>query len=896
MDENGAISEPTEWYLTYCPKDFKSTREVDTPKNLLELLKADCSKKGIGIANVGLVMPSTFHIMPEIHQKLPVGAEMMMYVGAADLDCNSPKTSSALLKIKIASIIKEGATLSELCKKCPEFADATEAARLFCLKLAEKGIRGSSWFTGGKGYRIAWPDPNCYFRYLNKTDKKLNPKKIGPRVVSGFMKTYLGEECHKEIQTLCDIDKVTYTPGTGLKTDLFKHKDTKLWPVLIDFMDEDNFMHVKMHREGFDEELGAKIIDYWTSVFGNIPVSWDKCNVLPEVESKPLAIKSAAIKNVPTGTYDVFMPENVVADLKTLLDATETGGCVLKNVYTTNGKKYFRVNCENSGERKCVVKRDEIHTENHAYLMFLKGRVSYWCHANTCNGKEDIGEIPESFMKLTGMEISKMDRMKTYEDKKKEFELTNAKIISPAVYVNLNYDKKYVLWNIQQFYHAHRHLKCKVFENDEWKTTKFVNIWLDDEDIRIFHTVVFQPPPLVSKAGHFNLWLPLKIAEEPLVETERDYWKEYCEFLNNILGDEKNANFVLARIAFRLVNPGFRTHVILILCGIEGDGKNRLLAPIYNIMNEYSCQLSTAKQLYDTHSMYEYKKLFIMVNEAAGPANFENSELLKTRATEPFLQVNPKGVQAYQINNFCDYDMTTNNQNVVKLSDDSQRRFFQIETTSHYLNNVAFFKDYVDNIENNPIALRQIYNGLVNFDYKSIVPSLNFQDPLYKPKTTVEAHVKEQNRDKIILFLEDWVKDKINAKSTNDMKYKNAIFFKMYTVWCENSKVKMGYNNFNFGTKVALLMKKQLNTGGFSCLKKDSSHATTTLYFDELIKYFKNLNGFDFAVPDENDMEGTSSTKRKENDSSSQKHSCDFAFCKICVENKRQKLSDSPKL
>jgi len=285
-----------------------------------------------------------------------------------------------------------------------------------------------------------------------------------------------------------------------------------------------------------------------------------------------------------------------------------------------------------------------------------------------------------------------------------------------------------------------------------------------------------------------------------------------------------------------------------------------------------------------------------MVNEATGPANFENSELLKTRATEPFLQVNPKGIQAYQINNFCDYDMTTNNQNVVKLSDDSQRRFFQIETTSHYLNNVAFFKDYVDNIENNPIALRQIYNGLVNFDYKSIVPSLNFQDPLYKPKTTVEAHVKEQNRDKIILFLEDWVKDKINAKSTNDMKYKNAIFFKMYTVWCENSKVKMGYNNFNFGTKVALLMKKQLNTGGFSCLKKDSSHATTTLYFDELIKYFKNLNGFDFAVPDENDMEGTSSTKRKENDSSSQKHSCDFAFCKICVENKRQKLSDSPKL
>jgi len=30
------------------------------------------------------------------------------------------------------------------------------------------------------------------------------------------------------------------------------------------------------------------------------------------------------------------------------------------------------------------------------------------------------------------------------------------------------------------------------------------------------------------------------------------------------------------------------------------------------------------------------------------------------------------------------HDMTTNNLNVVKLSDDSRRRFLQIETTSYY--------------------------------------------------------------------------------------------------------------------------------------------------------------------------------------------------------------------
>jgi len=148
--------------------------------------------------------------------------------------------------------------------------------------------------------------------------------------------------------------------------------------------------------------------------------------------------------------------------------------------------------------------------------------------------------------------------------------------------------------------------------------------------------------------------------------------------------------------------------------------------------------------------MFEAQHLFVLINEATGVANFENSEILKTRVTEPTLFVNPKGIPAFVIDNLCDYDMTTNNQNVVKLTDDSRRRFLQIESTSHYLNNVEFFNDYRENIETNPIALRQIYNGLINFDYKAVVPSLNFQDIRYKPTTSVETHVRQQNREKII--------------------------------------------------------------------------------------------------------------------------------------------------
>ena len=160
-----------------------------------------------------------------------------------------------------------------------------------------------------------------------------------------------------------------------------------------------------------------------------------------------------------------------------------------------------------------------------------------------------------------------------------------------------------------------------------------------------------KPPPIVCDTKNFNTWIPFKIVKEPLIETERDYWAEYQQYLNNVISDEKIVNYILARYAFRIVNPASNTNVILIICGNEGDGKNRLLAPIYNIMKGYTCMLDSAKKLYESHSMFEFQKLFLLVNEASGVANFENSEILKTRATEPTLTVNSKGIQAFELDN-----------------------------------------------------------------------------------------------------------------------------------------------------------------------------------------------------------------------------------------------------
>ena len=435
----------------------------------------------------------------------------------------------------------------------------------------------------------------------------------------------------------------------------------------------------------------------------------------------------------------------------------------------------------------------------------------------------------------------------TYNAMKTQFESKHAKILYPPMIVFDN-DGKYDTMKITSAKEAYTHLKCKVSTFDKktkktvWETKSFIDLWLKDANMRVYNKIVFKPSPLVAKNDEFNIWDGLSISTQPLVKTERNFWEEYKTYLTNILGDQKICDYILARYAYRLVNPANRTNVILIICGGEGDGKNRLLAPIYKILDNYATSLDTAKKLYETHSTYEYRKLFLVVNEAGGIANFENSEILKTRATEPTINVNPKGIQPYEIDNMCDYDMTTNNYNVVKITDDSTRRFLQIETTSHYRNNYEFFNDYIENIENNPIALRQIYEGLINFDYKSIVPSLNFQDIRYKPASIVNEDVKSSNRDKFILFLEDLVRDMKNANSNDTMTYKNDTLFNMYKTWCSQGSFKDELNKHQFGMKVNQISKKQLNIKGLVCITKCPSNSKTTIDIDNLIKYFKTIN------------------------------------------------------
>jgi hypothetical protein len=428
----------------------------------------------------------------------------------------------------------------------------------------------------------------------------------------------------------------------------------------------------------------------------------------------------------------------------------------------------------------------------------------------------------------------------SYYNVKKEFENNHLKIIHPPFIIYVDENKDNIIQAIPLCEKSYRHIQAFIKEKnnngeDVYKKKRFIERWLDDPQIRKYNKMVFKPPPLNVEPYDYNTWTDFEIIKTSYISNDKII-ERFLEYTNNLFNNVEIVNYILAYFANRLQNPANRNNVCIILYGEEGDGKNRFFDIFKNIVGKkYFTELESGKQLFNTHSCIEKEKLFICVNEARGKDNYENADILKSRITTETLMVNPKGIQEFEIQNYCDYIMTTNNHNAVNIQDKS-RRFLLVETSSYYSRNSEFFNSFSDDIVDNKKALRVIYEYLMKYDVKSVIPSGNFQSHI--PITEIQQTIIRDNRDKIELFLRDLVENDeyTNNNEIDDVKMKNSALFAMWCNWIETNKIKNEYNSVSFGTRFGILIKKKKIT---EYIRRDTN-SNTFINFGKLKNYFDN--------------------------------------------------------
>jgi hypothetical protein len=172
--------------------------------------------------------------------------------------------------------------------------------------------------------------------------------------------------------------------------------------------------------------------------------------------------------------------------------------------------------------------------------------------------------------------------------------------------------------------------------------------------------------------------------------------------------------------------------------------------------------------------------------------------------------------------------MTTNNYNAVKVDDDSRRYLF-CESSGVYRKNVQFFNSLSEDIVDNSKALRVIAEYLLKFDVKGIIPTGNFQNHIPQESNDIMNTIKEYNKDKILLFIEDCKELKYNEYISS------TTMFQLWNTWIQKQKIDIKYDKIQFSTRLGLVIKK--NKLDFITKARDSTKRGYDIDIDKIKKW-----------------------------------------------------------
>jgi phage/plasmid-associated DNA primase len=109
----------------------------------------------------------------------------------------------------------------------------------------------------------------------------------------------------------------------------------------------------------------------------------------------------------------------ILAQVQRMVDTKGGLGCVVYNIQQTFDDGTMRIQCKNDGQRKCLVTKDEIHENDHAFItVYPDGRVMYNCYSKPCSDCElgvQIGKL-QPFLDIAVSELALMGPAMTFED------------------------------------------------------------------------------------------------------------------------------------------------------------------------------------------------------------------------------------------------------------------------------------------------------------------------------------------------------------------------------------------------------------------------------------------------------------------------------------------------
>ncbi len=260
-----------------------------------------------------------------------------------------------------------------------------------------------------------------------------------------------------------------------------------------------------------------------------------------------------------------------------------------------------------------------------------------------------------------------------YNSWKAEFEKNHCKIVDGAIYVHQIFDEngsfmRNTFLKSSTLVEAYRHLTWYIGKTGA--RHKYIHEWMDDPEIRCYEYMQMYPNPEKCPKNVFNLWQPFEYSKEiPGFEPQNeslDFFLNHLKILCN--HSEESYDYVIRWIATCFQKPELKlTHLVFL--SNEGVGKNLFFEILGRIMGLTRIFESTnpSRDVWGNFNSKMATAYIVNLSEVSAKDFVGGMGQFKALITDTRLTINDKGISAFTIDSPCKFITFTNNEKLFNM-------------------------------------------------------------------------------------------------------------------------------------------------------------------------------------------------------------------------------------
>jgi hypothetical protein len=259
-------------------------------------------------------------------------------------------------------------------------------------------------------------------------------------------------------------------------------------------------------------------------------------------------------------------------------------------------------------------------------------------------------------------------------------------------------------------------------------------------------------PNLDDVAPHqYNTWSKLQADKEIIIETDVN---PLLDFIKEIICNKNDDlyKYIITWLRRICKTPWNKTQTVLLFHSKQGTGKgsfvNWLITHVFGKFNSTYSSIDKITQRFNTVLS---NKVFIACDELPSVEKQFHKlfDDLKSIITDPYVSIEPKGLEPYMIDNLCNFIFMTNNKHSIKL-EQSDRRYAVFSINESKIGDYTYW-DYIHNNVFTEIMADNFFKYLIEIsDDNELIVDLR-----KIPDTKLRQEMKEMSMTNIECFIKD---------------------------------------------------------------------------------------------------------------------------------------------